>query len=84
MPKQPSSAISNSALLEVLPQEIEKLEAEIAAIEEELGNPDLYTADPDKFDALSSRLMKAQQEKDDAENQWLEIQMLKEELEKTD
>lgn len=71
-------------LLEVLPQEIEKLEAEIAAIEEELGNPDLYTADPDKFDALSSRLNEAQQEKDDAENQWLEIQMLKEELEKTD
>lgn len=71
-------------LLEVLPQEIEKLEAEIAAIEEELGNPDLYTADPDKFDALSSRLNEAQQEKDDAENQWLEIQMLKEELEKND
>lgn len=65
-----------------MPQEIEKLEAEIAAIEEELGNPDLYTADPDKFDALSSRLNEAQQEKDDAENQWLEIQMLKEELEK--
>lgn len=46
-----------------MPQEIEKLEAEIAAIEEELGNPDLYTADPDKFDALSSRLNEAQQEK---------------------
>lgn len=33
---------------------------------------------------MSSRLNEAQQEKDDAENQWLEIQMLKEELEKTD
>lgn len=68
-------------LLEVLPLEIEKLEQEIAEIERQLSNPALYTTEPDKFDALTARLNEAQQEKEDNETQWLEIQMLKEELE---
>lgn len=68
-------------LLEVLPHEIEKLEQEIAEIERQLSNPALYTTEPDKFDALTARLNEAQQEKEDSETQWLEIQMLKEELE---
>lgn len=68
-------------LLEILPQNIAQLETEITMIEAELGNPDLYTSDPEKFDTLSARLNEAQQEKEDSENQWLEIQLLKEELE---
>ena len=68
-------------LLEILPQNIAQLATEIAMIETELGNPDLYTSAPEKFDTLSARLNEAQQEKEDSENQWLEIQLLKEELE---
>ncbi len=68
-------------LLEVLPQEVETLEQEIAAIEEELGNPSLYTENPQRFDKLTTDLSLKKQQKEDKENQWLEIQMLKEELE---
>jgi len=68
-------------LLEVLPSAIEALEKEIADIEQALSDPNLYTEDAEKFDALSARLNEAQQEKEDSENQWLEIQMMKEELE---
>ena len=68
-------------LLEVLPKEIEKLELEITQLEQDLGDPDLYTENPDKFDELSARLNEALLEKENSENQWLEIQMRKEELE---
>ncbi len=68
-------------LLEVLPSEVDKLSAEIAAIEEELGNPDLYTENPEKFDKLTTDLENKKQMKDNKENQWLEIQILKEQLE---
>lgn len=67
-------------LLEVLPTEIQKLEEEIKQIETELSDPDLYTSDSEKFDRLSFRLAEAQREKDDCETQWLEIQLLEEEL----
>lgn len=68
-------------LLEVLPNEIEQIEAEIIKMELELSNPTLYTENPDKFDSLSQNLVDKQQAKEDKENQWLEIQMIKEELE---
>lgn len=70
-------------LLEVLPSEIEKIEAEIIKIEQELSNPNLYTENPQRFDFLSQDLVDKQQAKEDKENQWLEIQMIKEELETT-
>lgn len=67
-------------LLDVLPAEIQKLEEEIKQIEIKLSDPDLYTSDSEKFDRLSFRLAEAQREKDDCETQWLEIQLLAEEL----
>lgn len=68
-------------LLEVLPNEIETIEAEIIKIEEELSDPNLYTENPKRFDFLSQDLVDKQQAKEDKENQWLEIQLIKEELE---
>ena len=67
-------------LLDVLPKTIENLTTEIKQIEDELSDANLYTQNPDKFDKLSKRLNEAQTEKDNAENQWLEIQLLKDEL----
>lgn len=68
-------------LLEVLPGEVEALQKEITLIEQQLSDPDLYTSNPEKFDQLTARLTEAQLEKEDRENQWLEIQILKETLE---
>lgn len=68
-------------LLEVLPEEIKQLEKEIAQLVEELSNPELYTSDPEKFDRLTKELETSQKSKEDKENQWLEIQIIKEDLE---
>ena len=67
-------------LLEVLPKTIEDLTKEIKQIEDELSDPNLYTDNPEKFDQLTQRLTQAQNEVSEAENQWLEIQILQEEL----
>ncbi len=68
-------------LLEVLPAEIEQLEKDIVLIETELSNPSLYTENPQKFDLLSKELENKQAAKERKENQWLELQIIKEELE---
>lgn len=67
-------------LLEVLPDRVAALEAEIQTIETELSDAGLFTSDREKFDRLTAELEKKRHELEDAENQWLEIQMLKDEL----
>jgi ATPase components of ABC transporters with duplicated ATPase domains len=67
--------------LETLPREIEKLEAEIAALNKDLAAPDLYTRDNNAFVAKSRALEAAMARKAAAEEQWLELEMLREELE---
>lgn len=70
-------------LLEVLPAEIEQLEKTISEISQSLSDPDLYAADPDAFNRLSARLPELQEQKDSKETQWLELQMLKESLDRS-
>lgn len=71
-------------LLNVLPDEIAALETKIHQTEQALSNADLYLQNPDEFARLSQELATLNQQKDDKENQWLELQMLKESLEKAD
>lgn len=78
--KQNKLSYKQQRLLEVLPQTVEALSLEIKQIEQELSDPNLYSENPNKFDQLSSRLANAQKEMNEAENQWLEIQLLQEEL----
>lgn len=66
--------------LKLLPEEIAALEKEIAALIEELSNPDLYQNNPQRFDEASTDLENKQQTKSAKEEQWLELEMLKEEL----
>lgn len=67
-------------LLDTLPAEIEKLEQDNKAIEIALGNPNLYTDDPVKFDELTARLAANKEKIAELENQWLEIQLKAEEI----
>jgi ATP-binding cassette subfamily F protein uup len=67
-------------LLKVLPEEIKELEKEIANLVAELSNPDLYQNNPQRFDEASSALAAKQQEKSAKEEQWLEIEILKEQF----
>jgi ATP-binding cassette subfamily F protein uup len=59
--------------LDRLPAEIERLEAEIAAVEDVLHDPNLYTRDPARFAELTERSAKLRGEKNVAEERWLEV-----------
>ena len=92
-PEKTTSNISNKTarlsynqqrLLNVLPGEIEQLENKIQQTEQALSNADLYLQNPDEFGRLSKELEELNQQKDDKETKWLELQMLKESLEKND
>lgn len=61
-------------LLQNLPTEIAALEQANKAIEIALGNPNLYTDDPKKFDELTTSLAANKTKLDTLENQWLELQ----------
>src|SRR5712672_3303679 len=67
--------------LETLPKTIAKLQAAIAKQQKLLDDPDLYTKDRKKFDAASAAIAKAQHELSSAEDRWLELEVLREEIE---
>jgi ATP-binding cassette subfamily F protein uup len=67
--------------LETLPKTIAKLQAEIAKHQKLLDDPDLYAKDRKKFDAASAAISKAQEELSAAEDRWLELEVLREEIE---
>jgi ATP-binding cassette subfamily F protein uup len=68
--------------LDRLPGEVERLEAEIGATEESLHDPALYTSDPKRFARLTDRLSMLRAEKDAAEERWLEVAAMAEELDR--
>ncbi len=67
--------------LEKLPARIAALEHQIADLQNQLSAPDLYARDAKKFAALSQSLAEAQHAHAKAEERWLELEMLREELE---
>jgi ATP-binding cassette subfamily F protein uup len=67
--------------LETLPKTIAKLQAEIAKQQRHLDDPNLYKKDRKKFDQASDALTKAQKELAEAEDKWLELEVLREEIE---
>lgn len=67
--------------LETLPGQIEELEAAIASHEMKLADPQLFTKEPETFNKVSASLAKAMADKDALEEQWLELEMKREEIE---
>ncbi|HJZ20758.1 MAG TPA: ATP-binding cassette domain-containing protein, partial [Bradyrhizobium sp.] len=67
--------------LETLPRTIAKLQAEIAKQQRHLDDPNLYKKDRKKFDTASAALATAQKELEAAEDKWLELEVLREEIE---
>ena len=66
--------------LDLLPGRMEELEADIAASEEKLAAPDFYTKDPEGFQKTADRLDALKAELAEAEERWLELEILQEEL----
>jgi ABC transport system ATP-binding/permease protein len=68
--------------LETLPKTIAKLQAEIEKYRLALDDPDLYARDRKTFDQASAAMTKAQEELHAAEDKWLELEVLREEIER--
>ncbi|QIK95384.1 ATP-binding cassette domain-containing protein [Sphingomonas sp. HDW15A] len=66
--------------LERLPDEVARIDGELMAVEDLLHDPDLYTRDPARFAGLSERATALRAEKDAAEERWLEVAAMAEEL----
>jgi ATP-binding cassette subfamily F protein uup len=67
--------------LETLPKTMAKLQAEIAKQQRHLDDPNLYKKDRKKFDTASAALTAAQKELEAAEEKWLELEVMREEIE---
>ncbi|MBB6485494.1 ABC-F family ATP-binding cassette domain-containing protein [Rhizobium lusitanum] len=67
--------------LENLPNEMAKAEAEIAAREKKMADPNLFTKDPATFNRLAAEMEKLRENLTKMEEEWLELEMLREELE---
>jgi len=67
--------------LDNLPKEMAKAEAEIAKREEKMADPNLFTKDRKTFDKLAAEMEKLRDSLTKMEEEWLELEMLREELE---
>ena len=60
--------------LEALPEEMERLEKEIAKLQELMADPDLFTREPVKFKKATEALVERQEKLSAAEEEWLELE----------
>jgi ATP-binding cassette subfamily F protein uup len=67
--------------LQELPGQIEKTEAEIAALQEALADRSFYARDPAGFRALTEKLGAAQKRLHILEDRWIELEMLRADVE---
>ena len=67
--------------LQELPGRIEKLEAEILALQTDLADGGLYARDPKGFATRMTKLNEAQATLADCEDRWIELEMLRADIE---
>lgn len=67
--------------LENLPKEIAGTEAKIARCEERMADPELFSRDPNSFAKLAAELDTLKTALIRMEEEWLELEMLREEIE---
>ena len=75
MPKKPAAGLSftEKHRLAELPDEIDRLTAEIAKLEAFLADPKLFSREPAKFKKASDGLVDRQQKLAAAEEDWLDL-----------
>jgi ATP-binding cassette subfamily F protein uup len=66
--------------LKVLPDEIASLESQVAVLQERLADAGFYKRDPDAFAAASAKLADCEAALAQAEERWLELAVLQDEL----
>ena len=73
-PKEAGLSYTEKHRLEKLPAIIERLEAEIAKLEEFMSNPDLYVKEPLKFQKATEALVERQTALAAAEDEWMMLE----------
>ncbi|MET4805548.1 ATP-binding cassette domain-containing protein [Limibacillus sp. MBR-115] len=69
--------------LETLPGNIENLLAESAALEKKLADPQLFQRDPEAFEKIAKALEAKRGALEQAEERWLELEILRQEIEES-
>ncbi|HBS50731.1 MAG TPA: elongation factor 3 [Rhodobacteraceae bacterium] len=69
----PGLSFTEKHRLEVLPEEIARLEAEIGKLEGLLADPELFTREPIKFNKATEALVARQEKLFEAEEEWLAL-----------
>lgn len=77
-PRAPGLSFTQSHRLAALPAELDRLAAEISKLEELLADPALFTREPAKFAKASEALVQRQTALAAAEEEWLELEALRE------
>ena len=68
-------------LLDTLPEKVDAMGRDIEKLRTALAEPDLYTRDRVRFDKISALLAKMEDDRAKAEEEWLALEMKREELE---
>ncbi|MEL6566495.1 MAG: ABC transporter ATP-binding protein, partial [Pseudomonadota bacterium] len=71
--RNPGLSFTEKHRLEALPAEIERLEAEMAKLQELLSDPDLFARAPVKFRKATEALVERQDKLSAAEEEWLHL-----------
>jgi ATP-binding cassette subfamily F protein uup len=67
--------------LHELPPQIAQLESEIARLQSELSDASLFLREPARFTAMTARLADAHTSLMEREDRWIELEMLRSEIE---
>jgi ATP-binding cassette subfamily F protein uup len=78
---RPKLSFKDKHALVALPTRIAALQAETAGLHAVLADPDLYARDPAEFARAGARLEQAAADLANAEERWLELELLREEVE---
>ncbi len=68
--------------LDLLPNRMAELEGDIARLQARLADPELFRRDPETFGATADRLEAARAELAQCEDQWLELELRREDIER--
>ena len=77
---QAAAELHEKHALETLPKTIAALQAKVRALHDRLADPALYARDRQAFEEASAALAAAQAELTAAEEKWLELEILREEV----
>ena len=82
-PAKRKLSVNEKHALETLPGRIATLEAEIGRLQTTLADTTLYARDRATFDRVSAAVTAMQSELAAAEERWLELELLRDEIENT-